>query len=59
VLLGRDYWSGLLEWLRRAALEAGTVSPKDIDLLHLTDDVDEAVRLVVAAENHVSPKRPE
>jgi uncharacterized protein (TIGR00730 family) len=59
VLLGRDYWSGLLDWLRRAALEAGTVSPKDIDLLHLTDDVDEAVRLVVAAENHVSPKRPE
>jgi uncharacterized protein (TIGR00730 family) len=59
VLLGRDYWSGLLDWLRKAALEAGTVSPKDIDLLHLTDDVDEAVRLVVAAENHVSPKRPE
>jgi uncharacterized protein (TIGR00730 family) len=59
VLLGRDYWSGLLDWLRRAALEGGTVSPKDIDLLHLTDDVDEAVRLVVAAENHVSPKRPE
>ena len=59
VLLGRDYWSGLLDWLRRAALEAGTVSPKDIDLLHLTDDVDEAVQIVIAAENHVSPKRPE
>ncbi|HEV7173465.1 TIGR00730 family Rossman fold protein [Pedococcus sp.] len=59
VLLGRDYWTGLLDWLRGAALEAGTVSSKDIDLLHLTDDVDEAVRLVVAAENHVSPKRPE
>src|SRR3954452_20056071 len=59
VLLGTDYWGGLFDWLRGTVLEAGTVSPKDVELLHLTDDVDEAVRLVTVAEDHVAPKRPE
>ena len=59
VLMGTDYWGGLFDWLRGTVLEAGTVSPKDVELLHLTDDVDEAVRLVTEAEDHVAPKRPE
>ncbi|OLP72213.1 Rossman fold protein, TIGR00730 family, partial [Salmonella enterica subsp. enterica serovar Javiana] len=45
VLIGTEYWGGLFDWLRGAVLEAGTVNAKDIDLLHLTDDVDEAVRI--------------
>jgi uncharacterized protein (TIGR00730 family) len=49
VLLGTDYWSGLIGWLRDTALTHGTISRSDIDLLHLTDDVDEAVALMVAA----------
>src|SRR3954470_12442560 len=46
VLMGTSYWGGLLDWLRQTAAAAGTISPVDIDLLHLTDDVDEAVRVV-------------
>ena len=59
VLMGSEYWGGLFDWLRGAVLEAGTVSPRDVDLLHLTDDVDEAVRIVTDAEEPVAPKRPE
>ena len=59
VLMGTEYWGGLFDWLRSTVLDAGTVSAKDIDLLHLTDDVDEAVRLVTDAEEPVAPKRPE
>ena len=59
VLMGTEYWGGLFDWLRGTVLDAGTVSPKDIDLLHLTDDVDEAVRLIMAAEEQVAPRRPE
>jgi uncharacterized protein (TIGR00730 family) len=59
VLMGSDYWGGLFDWLRGAVLEAGTVSARDIDLLHLTDDVDEAVELIVEADEKVAPKRPE
>lgn len=47
VLFGRAYWSGLLEWLAGPALGAGTISATDLDLLHLTDDVDEAIDLVL------------
>jgi uncharacterized protein (TIGR00730 family) len=59
VLMGTDYWGGLFDWLRGAVLEAGTVSARDIDLLHLTDDVDEAVRIVVRADEEVTARRPE
>ena len=49
VLLGTDYWSGLIGWLRDVALTDGKISQADLDMLVLTDDVDEAVSLMVAA----------
>ena len=48
VLLGRDYWGGLLDWLRTAAVDAGTISPGDLDLVAVTDDIDEVVAIVDA-----------
>jgi uncharacterized protein (TIGR00730 family) len=59
VLMGTSYWGGLLDWLRQTAAEAGTISPADIDLLHLTDDVEEAVQIVREAPNKVVAERPE
>jgi hypothetical protein len=47
VLIGVDYWSGLLAWLRDTVLADGKISEADLALLHLTDDVDEAVALMV------------
>jgi uncharacterized protein (TIGR00730 family) len=49
VLIGTDYWTGLLSWLRDTALTDGKISQADLDMLVLTDDMDEAVRLMVAA----------
>jgi uncharacterized protein (TIGR00730 family) len=49
VLIGTEYWSGLLAWLRDVALADGKISQADLDMLVLTDDVDEAVGLMVAA----------
>lgn len=46
VLLGRDYWGGLVDWLRHTAARAGTISERDLDLITVTDDVDEVVRVV-------------
>ncbi|WP_270887541.1 TIGR00730 family Rossman fold protein [Pedococcus sp. 5OH_020] len=60
VLIGSSYWGGLFDWLTGTVLEAGTVSRKDIDLLHVTDDVEEAVRLVIEADEQLpAPQRPE
>ncbi len=48
VLLGVSYWSGLIGWLRETALGQGTIRQSDLDMLHVTDDVDEAVAVRVA-----------
>ncbi|MCW2806796.1 MAG: fas6, partial [Marmoricola sp.] len=47
VLIGSDYWSGLLDWLRGTVLAAGNISEKDFDMLFVTDDVEEAVSIMV------------
>nr|WP_245734857.1 TIGR00730 family Rossman fold protein [Nocardioides exalbidus] len=49
VLIGTDYWSGLLGWLRGTALADGKINASDLDMMVLTDDVDEAVAIMVAA----------
>ncbi|MBO0847012.1 MAG: TIGR00730 family Rossman fold protein [Nocardioides sp.] len=49
VLLGTDYWQGMIDWLRDRAVQHGTISRRDVDLLNLTDDVDHAVSLMVEA----------
>ena len=46
VLFGKSYWQGLYDWVRQSAMEGGKVSAKDLDLLYLTDDIDDAVRVV-------------
>ena len=47
VLLGVDFWGGLVDWLRDRMLATAKISEGDLDLLLLTDDVDEAVDHVV------------
>jgi uncharacterized protein (TIGR00730 family) len=46
VLLGSEYWQGLYDWIAGPVLKSGKISEKDLDLLHVTDDVDDAVRAV-------------
>jgi uncharacterized protein (TIGR00730 family) len=46
VLMGTEYWTPLLAFLRERLLAAGTVSPDDLDLITVTDSVEEAVALV-------------
>jgi uncharacterized protein (TIGR00730 family) len=42
VLYGRDYWAGLLAWIRDKPLYEEKISPEDLDLLIVTDSVEEA-----------------
>ncbi|MET0191445.1 MAG: TIGR00730 family Rossman fold protein [Pseudonocardia sediminis] len=46
VLLGKDYWGGLYDWVAKTMVSEGKISKKDLDLLHLTDDIDDAVDVV-------------
>ena len=49
VLLGSEYWGGLYEWIASTVLDHGKIGEKDLALLHLTDDVDDAVKIVQEA----------
>ncbi|MHB8450709.1 MAG: LOG family protein [Mycobacteriales bacterium] len=46
ILLGTDYWSGLVGWLRERSVAGGFVGPDDLALLTVTDDVEGAVTLI-------------
>jgi uncharacterized protein (TIGR00730 family) len=43
VLFGTEYWSGLLEWIRTTMLRERKINEVDLDLVHLTDDVEDVV----------------
>jgi len=43
VALGTDYWQHLRTFVRDSMIEHRTIAPGDLDLLHLTDSVEEAV----------------
>jgi uncharacterized protein (TIGR00730 family) len=49
VLLGRAYWGGLHSWLADTVVAQGKITEAELTLLHITDDIDEAVRLVSAS----------
>ena len=56
VLIGKDYWKGLFDWLAGPVAESGKISPRDLDMVTLTDDVSEAVAIMVAARaDHEDP----
>jgi len=50
ILFGSSYWAGLIDWIRDTMAEAGTIGPADLDLIHVTDDVAEAIAVIQAAD---------
>jgi uncharacterized protein (TIGR00730 family) len=47
VLFGSDFWSGLIDWIKNTLLEEyQNISPEDLNLIKVVDDVDEAVEHV-------------
>ena len=56
VLVGSDYWSGLVSWLRERMLADGYISPQDVDTLAVCDDFDRVIEIVEDVE-HRRPRR--
>lgn len=49
VLVGKTFWSGLIDWIRTTILEKeGNISPEDLDILQVVDTPDEAIKIVNA-----------
>jgi len=55
ILFGRDYWQGLLRWLKAAPLKRGFIVAEDLDLLTVTDVVEEAIELILDYQRRVHP----
>ena len=47
VLVGTDYWRGLLDWLRDSVVAHGNIHEVDLELIRLVDDPEEAVHVVL------------
>ena len=43
VLVGSDFWTGLLDWIKDKLLGSGNISPEDISLIRVLDDADDVV----------------
>ncbi|MCC5828190.1 MAG: TIGR00730 family Rossman fold protein [Phycisphaeraceae bacterium] len=47
VCVGHDYWDGLIQWIKGTLLDRfSAISPGDLNLFHVTDDVDEAIAII-------------
>ena len=43
ILVGRDYWGGLIDWIKETVLKEKNISPEDLDLFELVDTKDEVM----------------
>ena len=46
ILVGSDFWAGLVDWLRDTMLGSGNISAGDMDLFTMLDDADEVISYV-------------
>jgi uncharacterized protein (TIGR00730 family) len=47
VLVGKSFWTGLIDWIKEVVMEEEhNISAKDLDLLHIVDTADEAVKVI-------------
>lgn len=51
VLYGSKYWQGLIDWIKDTQLEAGVISPEDLNLLIVTDSLEEIRDIMVDCYN--------
>ncbi len=46
ILVGKEYWKGLMDWFRDTMLKEGMIKEEDFSIFHLVDDVDEVIEVV-------------
>lgn len=46
VLMGLNYWQGLIDWVKDEMVSTGTIKATDVDLITATDDLDQAIQII-------------
>ena len=48
ILVGTSFWEGLIDWIKSTMLDAGNISPADLDLIKIVDNEEEVVKIIDA-----------
>lgn len=46
VMVGREYWAGMMDWLRQVVVAQGCIDARDLDLISLVDTAEEAMAII-------------
>ncbi len=46
ILVGTEFWGGLMDWIKNTLIKEGNISPEDINLIHLVDTEDEVLDIL-------------
>lgn len=46
VLVGKEYWKGLIDWFKKTLLKDGMIAEEDFDIFHIVDTADDAVKII-------------
>lgn len=52
ILFERRYWEGLIEWIKARLLDEGMISPEDLDIMYITDNMDEVLSIVKTTQKY-------
>jgi uncharacterized protein (TIGR00730 family) len=55
ILFGKDYWGGLIDWIKEQLLSHQMISSEDLGIIHLTDDPKEALEIIKQTTNLQGP----
>jgi uncharacterized protein (TIGR00730 family) len=55
VLYGKNYWTGMIDWIGKTLLEARTIAEHDLKLLHITDSPSEIVEIIARSQPALNP----
>jgi len=47
--LGEDFWGPMIDFFQQRMVAEGTITPADIDLIHVTDSVDDAMVQILSS----------
>mgnify|MGYP001131846307 CR=1 FL=1 len=47
ILVGSEFWGGMIDWIKNTLLEDGKISEKDLSLFHVVDKAEDAIQIIV------------
>jgi len=59
VLVGTEFFGGFVDWIRATLLAEGMIAPGDIDLIQVTDDPEEVIKIIRAARSRKIAPAPD